>query len=100
MKLGDPQRGDVAVTGAEDEVLTITEAVRWLRNQASQHYPDKRFARRYRNQVDRFGSIHTPGNRWARSGGALARLDKTAFLAAPTASIRVARTMVQSSVPR
>ena len=46
---------------------TVAEAALWLRNKACERYPDSRFARKYRNQVERGGCIHTPGTRWARS---------------------------------
>jgi hypothetical protein len=69
VKLGHALTGNVASTGAEDEVLTVAEAALWLRNKACQHFPESRFARKYRNQVERPGSIHSPGTRWARSCG-------------------------------
>jgi hypothetical protein len=65
LTFGDPERGDLAVTRAKDEVLTIAEAALWLRDQACRHYPDSRFARRYRNQIERSGSCFTPGSEWA-----------------------------------
>ena len=48
---------------------TVAEIVLWLRDKARERYPNSRFARKYRNQVERFGCCHTPGTEWAQSCG-------------------------------
>lgn len=76
VKLADPTGSDLWRPNAADPPLTVATAVSWLRDKACEHYPDTRFARKYRNQVERFGNIHTPGTRWARTCGCTCPADQ------------------------
>lgn len=71
VKLGAPIGSEPSSTDAADAPLTVAEAAVWLRDNACAQYPNSDFSRRYRNQVERRGCIHTPGTRWARSCGCI-----------------------------
>ncbi len=68
VSLGDPTTDEFAFPEGELP-LTVAETALWLRDKASEQYPKSRFARKYRNQVERGGCIHTPGTEWARLSG-------------------------------
>ena len=69
LALGHSTTGSVASTSPNYEIFTVAEAALWLRNQACRHFPDSRFALKYRNRVERPGAINTPGTTGARSWG-------------------------------
>ena len=69
LKLGHASTGNVATSCSAHEIFTVVEAVLWLRDEACRHFPDSRFAAKYRNRTERPGAINTPGTQWARSCG-------------------------------